>query len=203
MIRLTALILISSALSAGAGLGAEPPPMELEPCSIEEVEDVRAECGRIYVFENREAGAGKIIPIYFIRARARSNDPARDPVFILTGGPGQAASGFATGIVSNSPFLDRRDLVLVDQRGTGFSNALDCVSYNFEERPEAFAELFEIDFFEPSRFRACAERLEAEHDCANTRRALSPTTSTTYGRRWAMTRSISPARPTDRRSRMS
>jgi pimeloyl-ACP methyl ester carboxylesterase len=54
-------------------------------------------------------------------------EPLGDPLFVLTGGPGQAASDF---YLSVAPALARvrrdRDIVVVDQRGTGRSNRLDC-----------------------------------------------------------------------------
>jgi len=53
--------------------------------------------------------------------------PAADPLFILSGGPGQAASDFYLSVAAAFARIRRdRDLVLVDQRGTGRSNRLDC-----------------------------------------------------------------------------
>ena len=53
--------------------------------------------------------------------------PAADPLFILSGGPGQAASDFYLSVAPAFARVRRdRDLVLVDQRGTGRSNRLDC-----------------------------------------------------------------------------
>jgi pimeloyl-ACP methyl ester carboxylesterase len=53
--------------------------------------------------------------------------PAADPLFILSGGPGQAASDFYLSVAPAFSRIRRdRDLVLVDQRGTGRSNRLDC-----------------------------------------------------------------------------
>ena len=53
--------------------------------------------------------------------------PAADPLFLLAGGPGQASTEI---IAMIAPALrrihSRRDLIFVDQRGTGASNALDC-----------------------------------------------------------------------------
>lgn len=53
--------------------------------------------------------------------------PAADPLFILSGGPGQAASDYYLSIGPAFARIRRdRDIVLVDQRGTGRSNRLDC-----------------------------------------------------------------------------
>ena len=54
-------------------------------------------------------------------------EPAADPLFILSGGPGQAASDFYLSVAPAFARIRRdRDIVLVDQRGTGRSNRLDC-----------------------------------------------------------------------------
>jgi pimeloyl-ACP methyl ester carboxylesterase len=53
--------------------------------------------------------------------------PAPDPLFLLSGGPGQAASDFYLSVGPAFARIRRdRDLVLLDQRGTGRSNRLDC-----------------------------------------------------------------------------
>lgn len=53
--------------------------------------------------------------------------PKEDALFILSGGPGQAASDFYLSIAPAFARIRRdRDIVIVDQRGTGRSNRLDC-----------------------------------------------------------------------------
>ena len=60
-----------------------------------------------------------------IPAMARRNLP--DPVFLLAGGPGQSAIGVAAQAMGLLGRLNnRRDIVLVDQRGTGQSAPLQC-----------------------------------------------------------------------------
>lgn len=56
-----------------------------------------------------------------------SRAPQPDPLFFLTGGPGQAATESYVQIRAAFRRVEReRDIVLVDQRGTGSSNALRC-----------------------------------------------------------------------------
>ena len=50
---------------------------------------------------------------------------APDPVFALHGGPG-AAAAFLAPVFAGQPLRSRRDVVLVDQRGTGASNGIRC-----------------------------------------------------------------------------
>jgi pimeloyl-ACP methyl ester carboxylesterase len=56
-----------------------------------------------------------------------SRNPAPDPLFFIPGGPGEAAT--ESFLVLSSAFehiRQKRDIVLVDQRGTGGSNPLRC-----------------------------------------------------------------------------
>lgn len=62
---------------------------------------------------------------------AVSRTPARDPLFFLTGGPGQAATESYVPIRGAFRRVEReRDVVLVDQRGTGSSNPLRCPKFD-------------------------------------------------------------------------
>jgi pimeloyl-ACP methyl ester carboxylesterase len=77
--------------------------------------------------ENRAHPAGKHIGIHVAVVPALRLRPEKDPLFLLSGGPGQAASDM---YLSLAPVFARirqsRDLVIIDQRGTGKSNRLDC-----------------------------------------------------------------------------
>jgi len=88
---------------------------------------VAAECGRLSVPEDREDPSGKQLELHVAVVRSMRTEPEGDPLFVLSGGPGQAASDF---YISIAPALARirrdRDIVIVDQRGTGKSNRLDC-----------------------------------------------------------------------------
>jgi pimeloyl-ACP methyl ester carboxylesterase len=55
-----------------------------------------------------------------------ANDPAPDPIFSFAGGPGDAATNSARGWAEDREIRAHRDIVLVDQRGTGASHRLDC-----------------------------------------------------------------------------
>ncbi len=101
----------------------------LSPCRIKGLEnDVR--CGSITVLENPSAAHttnGRRIAIHYavIPAKASRRDP--DPLFVFAGGPGQSAIKIAPAVQGIFAKLNRRrDIVFIDQRGTGKSNALDC-----------------------------------------------------------------------------
>ncbi len=55
-------------------------------------------------------------------------DKQSDPVFELGGGRGQGIAESAGGLALSS-LRQNRDYVLIDQRGTGWSNPLDCNLY--------------------------------------------------------------------------
>ncbi len=98
----------------------------IEGCRIPGVErEVR--CGVVRMAEDPDAPASRTIEIHYavVPAVARNKQP--DPVFVFAGGPGQAATKVARQVTPVLAELNaRRDLVFIDQRGTGRSNALAC-----------------------------------------------------------------------------
>ena len=88
---------------------------------------VNALCGKYSVFENRKTQKGRKIDLNIAVLPAFANRPEPDPLFFLAGGPGQAATDLGP-LISRlfKKVLAHRDIVFVDQRGTGLSNPLDC-----------------------------------------------------------------------------
>ena len=116
-------------MAAGA---ATPERLALSPCELHEANDltlIEAQCGRLSVPENPAAPDGRRIALRVARVPAISTRKRPDPLFVLAGGPGMAATAFYASV---APVFERirrdRDIVLVDQRGTGGSNPLDCES---------------------------------------------------------------------------
>ena len=99
---------------------------EFAPCRISGVE-TEALCGHVTRALDPAAAAGVSIEVHFavLPALARNKHP--DPVFFFAGGPGQSAVDLA-GTVARllARVSNRRDIVLVDQRGTGRSAPLYC-----------------------------------------------------------------------------
>jgi pimeloyl-ACP methyl ester carboxylesterase len=105
------------------GSGAEP-RVALRPCVL--AGDVSAQCTTIRVPEHRGT-SGRTIGLRVAVVRARDGGSRRDPLVYVTGGPGGSAVAAAAGAVSMFWRINAtRDLVLVDQRGTGGSNRLLC-----------------------------------------------------------------------------
>ncbi len=99
---------------------------KLSPCRGQDT-PVDAYCGTLKVYANRETKQGRQIDLNIVVLPALSADPKPDPFFFLAGGPGQGAAKMAKGIRELfRQVLTDRDIVLVDQRGTGKSNPLNC-----------------------------------------------------------------------------
>ena len=63
----------------------------------------------------------------FVPAKHRNKAP--DPMFLLAGGPGQAITEAYPAVTKGfGKIQEDRDIILVDQRGTGGSNPLECTS---------------------------------------------------------------------------
>lgn len=86
-----------------------------------------AECGELQVYENTEAQSGPQIALNIMRLPAINPVPATDPLFVIAGGPGQSAIDIAEQLfyVFND-VRKNRDIVFIDQRGTGKSQPLNC-----------------------------------------------------------------------------
>jgi pimeloyl-ACP methyl ester carboxylesterase len=129
----------------------------LHPCKIEEG-PTEAYCGTYSVFEDRSAKAGRQIALKIVVAPALKRDPQPDPLFIFEGGPGGGAATLATYVLPTfRRFQSDRDIVLIDQRGTGDSNPLNCEP---EDRNEE--DFSKIDEYPVDRLRTCLAKLKAD-----------------------------------------
>lgn len=84
-------------------------------------------CGSHEVWEDRASRQGRRISLGIAVIPARRRAAEHDPIVVLAGGPGQGAIALASQVLPLfSRLNDTRDIVLIDQRGTGRSNALAC-----------------------------------------------------------------------------
>lgn len=130
-------------------------PLALSPCPpMEGVEGV-ALCGTLSVPEDWSAPEGRRIPLRVVVLKATGPAPVADAVYLLTGGPGQAATErIAAFAREQARTRVLRDLVLVDQRGTGGSNPLRCDTPEEDDPDDVLRQ----------RARACLERNAASAD---------------------------------------
>ncbi|GAB1265948.1 alpha/beta hydrolase [Aurantivibrio infirmus] len=121
----------------------------LQPCSqvdrsgdadidVKEIDSILStgayECGRLQVPEDPENPDGRSIFLNIVRLPAVSSQSETDPLFLFSGGPGEAATDLAPSLPNLFFKVNRtRDIVLVDQRGTGKSNPLNCDRSEFED----------------------------------------------------------------------
>jgi pimeloyl-ACP methyl ester carboxylesterase len=130
----------------------------LQPCAEPGVTK-DALCGQYEVFEDRAKNAGRKIRLNVMVLPALVDKPASDPIFYFAGGPGGAASSYgAASFITQMHRL--RDVVLVDQRGTGKSNPLQC---NFHGDTNDMSSYF-VENMTPEAARACRAELEKNAD---------------------------------------
>lgn len=135
--------------------------MNLSPCRFANHKSELL-CAKYPVFEDRANKSGRVIALNIVVVPAERNQPANDPVFFLTGGPGQGAARIAArGEDALMRELRReRDLVFVDLRGTGDSNGLRCdIAAGRSALQNYFADLFQSDLI-----RSCRDALQQRAD---------------------------------------
>ena len=108
---------------------AAPPELDVPRLQLERVVDettgAAIEHGTFTVWENREAKTGRTLDLHVVILRALAEEARPDPVFFFAGGPGVAAAGGWRRFTDHWMRADR-DIVIVNQRGTGGSNRIDC-----------------------------------------------------------------------------
>jgi pimeloyl-ACP methyl ester carboxylesterase len=84
-------------------------------------------CADFPVPEDRADPHSRTIKLKLAVLRSSAQVASKDMLAFLVGGPGQAATDSASQIAAMlQPLLAHRDVLLLDQRGTGGSNALTC-----------------------------------------------------------------------------
>lgn len=163
--RIVAALLCSLALIAAApapaaqtvGLG-----LHLHACTIPQTK-IAARCGTFGVYENREAKSGRIIQVQLTVVPAEH--PQHRAIAEIAGGPGQAATPFASYFLSGQagkarPELHQTyDFIYMNDRGMMGSNAFDC-DFAPPGDPAAYFEYL----FPPHILSACRAKNLATHD---------------------------------------
>jgi hypothetical protein len=129
--------------AAGGARGAvprfEPVPRDSFPVALGGND--RIDTGYLVVYEDRARPGGRTIRLPVAIVRSRSATPAADPVVYTAGGPG-GSSLSAAQYAGAYRFLDTRDLVVVEQRGTRHARpALECPEVQASKRAGALRSL--------------------------------------------------------------
>jgi pimeloyl-ACP methyl ester carboxylesterase len=150
---------------AGAPPVVVVPRVSLQPCAVRDV-GRPAFCGVAEVPEDRDARSGRVVALDVVVVPAQDREHARpDPVFVLAGGPGQAATDATADFAEVfAGALAERDFVFVDQRGTGRRSPMRCalVGEDGDLGTLAGGDLPE------DRLRACLAHLDARPELYTT-----------------------------------
>jgi pimeloyl-ACP methyl ester carboxylesterase len=147
----------ASSVDGAATAAFKPLAIELSSCTLPGVAQV-ARCGVLHVPENPGRPDGRQLPIHVAVIPATDGSSLPDPIVPLMGGPGEDAIGAAAVYAQQfAPLRANRDLLLVDQRGTGRSAALHCDLYSAKNVAANLREVF------PLTAVARCERMLAAH----------------------------------------
>jgi pimeloyl-ACP methyl ester carboxylesterase len=181
-----ATFVLLSAISSGT---AQPDWPSEERCRLaaDPLPAAYARCGKLTVPLDPAAPDGATIEIFVARVAALSAEPRLDPLLLIAGGPGQSTVDFYLQLRGAFEQARReRDVILVDQRGTGRSaEGFAC------ETPDDLS-LDTADSEQLARvIDACVAQLQrdprfyttsiAVHDLDAVRKALGLTTWNVYG----------------------
>jgi len=157
VVRSAALLLAAVVCAACVPAGAPLVSARLHPCVSSEG-PTDGYCGGLDVYEDRAAATGRTIRLAIVVLPSVSSDVHSDPLVFLAGGPGQAAAQMAPLVAPMFRKVQRtRDIVLVDQRGTGKSNPLNCRAGG-----DSLRDLTEPDEQAVENLRRCLARLPGD-----------------------------------------
>jgi pimeloyl-ACP methyl ester carboxylesterase len=142
--------------AAGQPLDGAARRLTWHPCPFPQPVETTAACATLTVPASRATPADGVVDLAVVVLEATGDDPATDPVVYLEGGPGGAAVAWHEDWLDPlSPLLERRHLILLDQRGTGYSTpSLAC--------PEAVEVVETSPDADLEALRACHDRLVGE-----------------------------------------
>jgi pimeloyl-ACP methyl ester carboxylesterase len=88
----------------------------------------RLRCGKLALpFEREDPSLGTIPIAFAVRPRGNTRRPSKGVIVAIEGGPGYGSIPSAAGYIDTfAGLLRRRELLLVDARGTGSSQPIDC-----------------------------------------------------------------------------
>jgi pimeloyl-ACP methyl ester carboxylesterase len=118
---------------SASGPQTAAPQFEHSACWFAAPPGVFVHCGSVGVPESRNRSADRSKKVRLaVAVFSKAETPAREPLFFLSGGPGDAAVDVVRLLPSAFlPLLDHRDLIVIDQRGTGRSEpSLNCPEHD-------------------------------------------------------------------------
>ncbi len=179
-LRSAAITCVFAALAALPAMRASAAAsLPTAPCKLEDIAEP-ARCGELEVLENPNQPKGRRLKVHFAVLPATSGKALPDPIVAVLGGPGEDAIGAAAYFAKRFTALRAdRDLLFVDQRGTGQSGALHCSLYSPAQAAANLRDLFPV-----AAVKRCERELQTHadltqygylrfaHDLEQVRRAL-------------------------------
>ncbi|TPH18523.1 alpha/beta fold hydrolase [Litorilituus lipolyticus] len=160
-------LMAASLLAVVNNSWADNQALTVEDCHLGEIRS-KVKCGTLQVPENYANNSGDKISVNFAVLPAIDNSEYKAPLMFLAGGPGQAAVELATSL--NRVFREirkTRDIILVDQRGTGQSSALEC---DLEDEEDVYRVLPEDLNIED--VKSCVSQFKGDVSQFNTENAI-------------------------------
>jgi pimeloyl-ACP methyl ester carboxylesterase len=141
--------------------------LTLENCHVDGIKS-QVKCGKLQVLEDYSKADGEQITINFVVLPAIDDSDDKTPLMFLAGGPGQAAAELASGLTNVFYEVRKtRDLILVDQRGTGLSHPLQC-----EEAAEQNVYALTPEDFSIQDIKNCLKNLTGDLSQYNSENAI-------------------------------
>jgi pimeloyl-ACP methyl ester carboxylesterase len=164
------------------------PKIALEPCTIG---TLPAQCGTLSVAENPSEPNGTKIALNVAVVKAQSSDPKPDPLFWFAGWGSGGVTDDAANVVSAFTQVNAdRDVVFIDQRGTGSSQLVCRLEESLTPDSATLARI-------TAAARSCADRIGpnlryytsafAVDDFDQVRQALGYDTINIYGGSYGVT----------------
>jgi pimeloyl-ACP methyl ester carboxylesterase len=153
-----ATLLLIGAFGCTQKVAPKSSALAFEDCRLARIEQA-SKCLQFEVPQDHAKPESTKIKIHVAIVPSLAPKPEPDPVFFFAGGPGQAASEIGQLVEALSPLRRNRDVILVDQRGTGRSKTLTCeLGDQLKSGPEVFVQAFNST---PEQMRAEWQRCVA------------------------------------------
>ena len=153
-------LLLPALLPLAAMAIAEPVFRDCRLRTPDTLLEMQAECSELSVPLDHSGDATQTLSLRVARVSAsRPREQVEDPLYFLAGGPGQAATETWPLLATSMRGIARhRDVILIDQRGTGGSNRLDCPD---DETADDWVTHFDAELVR-EQARQCLEGLGAD-----------------------------------------
>lgn len=149
-------LLLSALIAANAAVANSSRLSAFSDCTIgNKAGLIDAMCATFTVPLDYESPDDQSIELRVARLAAQTNKPQPDAFTLIAGGPGQSATESYPSVAYAFRHIQRdRDVILLDQRGTGASNKLDCPK---EEKEQSLV-------YDKTKTEAAAQRCREQLD---------------------------------------